>query len=140
MSNKDFVSILVDETFELQKSGEMALSSLELKLQDYSLEFLKGEFVPQAQILRFHTPFGDLDVPVNWSIFSVNNTYSDFILLDQHNDQDCFFSVMKTTWNQSLEKLLVIHADGFCYLVGLKIGEDAYLHDLLNPQELLKAA
>jgi hypothetical protein len=71
MSSKDFVSFLVDETLKLQKSGEVELSSLELKLTDYGLDFLKGEFIPQTQILRFKTPFGNLDVPINWSIFSI---------------------------------------------------------------------
>jgi hypothetical protein len=30
------------------------------------------------------------------------------------------------------------HADGFCYIVGLKSGDETHLHDLLNPQEWLK--
>ena len=56
MSSKDFVTFLVDETFKLQKTGEVELSRLELKLKDYDLNFLKGEFIPQIQILRYSLP------------------------------------------------------------------------------------
>ena len=140
MSSKDFVSFLVDETLKLQKSGEGELSSLELKLTDYGLNFLKGEFIPQTQILRFQTPFGNLDVPVNWSIFSVENSHAQFTLLDEKNDVDNFFMIIKSAWAQSIEKLLITHDDGFCYIIGLKQGEEAHLHDLLNPQVWLKTA
>lgn len=140
MDKPDFLSFLVDETFKLQKSGEHELSSLELKLSDYGLAFLKGEFIPQSQMLRFTTNFGLLDVPVNWSIFAQKSSQSDHQLLEEGNDVDCFFTVLREAWDPSLEKLLVTHADGFCYLVGLKPGEDGHLHDLLNPQEVLKAA
>lgn len=138
MSDKDFVSFLVDETLKLQRSGEVELSSFELKLNDYRLDFLKGEFFPQAQVLRFNTPFGKLDVPVNWSIFSLDG--GDYRLLDKNNDQENFFSIIKTAWKKPINKLLIVHADGFCYLVGLKTGEENHLHDLLNPQEWLKSA
>ena len=97
MSDKDFVSFLVDETLKLQKSGDVGLSSLELKLTDYGLNFLKGEFIPQTQILRFTTPFGNLDVPVNWSIFSVENSLAQYTLLDEKNDVDSFFSSYRGT-------------------------------------------
>lgn len=140
MSDKDFVSFLVDETLKLQKSGEVELSSLELKLTDYGLDFLKGEFIPQTQILRFNTPFGNLDVPVNWSVFSIENSLAQFTLLDEKNDVDSFFMVIKMAWKQSIEKLLITHDDGFCYIVGLKAGEERHLHDLLNPQVWLKTA
>jgi hypothetical protein len=140
MSSKDFVSFLVDETLKLQKSGHGELSSLELKLTDYGLNFLKGEFIPQTQILRFKTPFGKLDVPINWSIFSVENSLAQFTLLDEKNDVDNFFLIIKSAWNHSIEKLLITHDDGFCYIVGLKQGEEAHLHDLLNPQVWLKSA
>lgn len=139
MAEKDFVSFLVDETLKLQKSGEVELSSLELKLKDYDLDFLKGEFIPQAQMLRFQTPFGALDIPINWSVFSIENSLAEFTLLDEKKDVDCFFSVIKAAWNRPIEKLLITHDDGFCYLVGLKMGEEVHLHDLLNPQEWLKA-
>ena len=140
MSDKDFVTFLLDETLKLHKSGEVELSSLELKLNDYGLNFLKGEFIPQTQILRVTTPFGDLDVPVNWSIFSVENSHAQYTLLDEKNDVDSFFLIIKSAWKQSIEKLLITHDHGFCYIIGLKQGEDAHLHDLLNPQEWLKSA
>ncbi|MBA2405246.1 MAG: hypothetical protein H0V66_10785 [Bdellovibrionales bacterium] len=140
MSDKDFVSFLVDETLKLQKSGEADLSSLELKLTDYGLNFLKGEFIPQTQILRFQTPFGNLDVPVNWSVFSMENSLAQYTLLDEKNDVDNFFVVIKAAWKQSIEKLLITHDDGFCYIVGLKQGEEVHLHDLVNPQVWLKSA
>lgn len=140
MSSKDFVSFLVDETLKLQKSGKGELSSLELKLTDYGLNFLKGEFIPQTQILRFATPFGNLDVPVNWSIFSVENSLAQYTLLDEKNDVDSFFLIIKSAWQRPIEKLLITHDDGFCYIVGLKAGEEAHLHDLLNPQVWLKSA
>ncbi|HXH75289.1 MAG TPA: hypothetical protein VNJ08_10010 [Bacteriovoracaceae bacterium] len=130
----DFLSFLVDETLKLQKSGEVELSSLEQKLNDYSLNFLRGEFIPQTQMLRFETSFGKLDVPINWSLFDAEK----HTLLNSENDVDQFLTVLKTAWDPSFEKVLVTHADGFCYMVGLKAGEDSYLHDLLNPQEWLK--
>jgi hypothetical protein len=140
MVNKDFVSFLVDETLKLQKSGEVKLSSLELKLKDYGLNYFKGEFIPQAQILRFITPFGPLDVPVNWSIFSVENSLAQYTLLDEKNDVDSFFQVIKLAWNRPIEKLLITHDDGFCFIVGLNQGEESHLHDLINPQVWLKTA
>jgi hypothetical protein len=140
MPDKDFVSFLVDETLKLQKSGEVELSSLELKLKDYGLNFFKGEFIPQAQILRFNTHFGNLDVPVNWSIFSVENSLAQYTLLDEKNDVDSFFAVIKNAWKKPIEKLLITHDGGFCYIVGLNQGEEAHLHDLINPQVWLKTA
>ena len=140
MSEKDFVTFLLDETLKLHNSGEVQLSSLELKLNDYGLNFLKGEFIPQTQILRFATSFGDLDVPVNWSIFSVENSHAQYTLLDEKNDVDSFFLVIKMAWKQPIEKLLITHDDGFCYMIGLKQGEEVHLHDLVNPQEWLKSA
>lgn len=140
MANTDFLSFLVDETLKLQESGEVELSSLELKLNDYSLSFLKGEFIPLSQVLRFHTNFGVIDVPVNWSVFAIDHVQSSETVLSDKNDSDHFLEVLKSAWNPQIEKLLVTHADGFCYLVGLKAGEENHLHDLLNPQEWLKAA
>jgi hypothetical protein len=140
MENKNFVTFLVDETLRLQKSGEVKLSSFELKLNDYSLEFIKGEFIPQAQILRFVTPFGLLDVPVNWSVFSIEKPSADYSLLDSDHDHDYFFKVVKSAWKKPFEKMLITQADGFCYVVGLKLGEENHLHDLINPQIWLKAA
>lgn len=136
---EDFLSFLVDETFKLQKSGEVELSSLELKIKDYGLNFLKGEFIPQTQMLKFNAPFGTFDVPVTWKIFGVENDVG-HTLLWKENDTDLFFSVLNKVWGLKMEKLLITHADGFCYLVALKVGEDCCLHDLINPQEWLKAA
>ena len=136
----DFLSFLLDETLKLQQSGEAELSSLELKLTDYDLDFLKGEFIPQTQMLRFQTNFGVMDIPVNWSVFAIGPADSSDHLLSHENDQDHLLGIFKEVWNKDLEKVLITHADGFCYLVGLKTGEESHLHDLMNPQELLKAA
>jgi hypothetical protein len=140
MAETDFLSFLVDETLKLQKSGEVELSSLELKLNDYKLAFLKGEYIPQTQMLRFSTTFGVLDIPINWSVFSVDAQDSADQVITSRNDSDYLLEIFKRSWNSSVEQLLVTHADGFCYIVGLRQGEEYCLHDLLNPQELLKAA
>lgn len=137
---EDFLSFLVDETLKLQQSGEAELSSLELKLNDYKLHFLKGEFIPQTQMLRFNSAFGILDIPVNWSSFSIESAESNDHVLDKDNDPDHLLKVLKEVWHKDLQKLLITHADGFCYLVALSAGEESHLHDLLNPQELLNAA
>jgi hypothetical protein len=140
MANTDFYSFLVDETLKLQQSGEAELSSLELKLKDYKLQFLKGEFIPQSQMLRFEAPFGVMDIPINWSIFSLDwNTFQD-VVLTANDDKDHFLEVMKATWNSEFSKMLVTHSEGFCYLVGLKAHDEVHLHDLLTPQEWLKTA
>jgi hypothetical protein len=139
MAQADFLSFLVDETLRLQKSGESELSSYELKLNDYGLCFLKGGFIPQYQVLRFSTSFGVLDVPVNWSIFKVDSSSMEDHILSRENDDDHLMKIFKSAWMPSMEKLLVTHADGFCYIVGLKPGDDIHLHDLLNPQIILKA-
>ncbi len=138
MADNDFLTFLVDETLQLQKRGEVKLSSLELKLNDYSLKFWKGVFIPPSQVLRFATPMGNMDVPMNWSVFSCVG--SDHRVLDHNNDMDNFFTVIKSAWQLPLEKLVIIHADGFCYLVGLTQDQECHLHDLLNPQEWLKTA
>lgn len=140
MAEKDFLSFLVDETLKLQASGEVGLSSLELKLTDYNLSFMKGEFIPQSQMLRFQTPMGELDIPINWSVFSLTDEGEVDHVLSPDNDRDLFFKVLKSAWSQELEKVLVTHSDGFCYIVGLKAGEESHLHDLMNPQEWLSAA
>ncbi len=140
MADKDFVSFLVEETFKLQRRGEDKLSSLDLKLNDYSLAYVKGEFIPQLQTIRFVTSFGLLDIPVNWSCFDLEYTSRSYSLLDSGNDKDHFFKVIRSAWDLSLERLLIIHADGFCYLVGLRDGEEGHLHDLVHPQQSLKTA
>lgn len=140
MGEIDFLTLLVDETLRLQKSGEIELSSLELKLNDYRLKFLKGEFIPQSQMLRFMTPFGKIDFPVNWSIFSINAHVLNDVVLSATNDRDHLFTILKPTWDPAISKILITHADGFCYLVGLRPQEEAHLHDLVNPQVWLKKA
>lgn len=135
----DFLSFLVDETLKLQKSGEAGLSTFEHKLSDYKMNYLKGEFIPQTQMLRFITKFGVLDMPVNWSVFSVEAGSGDVVLTSEE-DQDHLFEVMKMAWNPSLTKMLVTHADGFCYLVGLEAHDELHLKDLLAPIEWMKAA
>ena len=140
MSNSGFLSFLVDETFKLQSSGEVQLSSLEQKLWDYELSFLKGEFLPQTQLLRFQTPFGAMDIPVNWSVFALDDQKFTHIILDFENDVDSLFTVIQSAWSSELKQILITHADGFCYMVGLRPGDEAHLHDLLNPQVLLRSA
>lgn len=140
MAEADFLSFLVDETLKLQKNGEVQLSSLELKLKDYGLSFLKGEFIPQSQVLRFHGPFGQFDIPVNWSVFTLEASGPSDVLLSATNDPDHLLKVFQKSWTSELNQLLITHADGFCYIVALKVGEESHLHDLLSPQEWLKAA
>lgn len=141
MAEADFLSFLVDETIKLQRSGEEKLSSLELKLKDYSISYFKGSFHPHTQLLRFQTQMGVLDIPVTWSAFNLEDSNITDVILSEDNDPDLLFHVMKASWHQDMTKLLVTHADGFCYIVGLKAGEENHLHDILNPQELLiKAA
>jgi hypothetical protein len=140
MAEADFLSFLVDETLKLQKSGEVELSSLELKLSDYKLNFLKGEFIPQLQMIRFITSFGKIDIPVNWSIFALETGLNGDVVLSDEKDEDHLFKVLKSCWDQNFSKMLITHSDGFCYLVGLHADEEAHLHDLLNPQVWLKNA
>jgi hypothetical protein len=146
MKEKDFLSFLVDETFKLQISGEAELSSLELKLRDYGLIFFRGEFVPQLQIFRFWTSFGILDIPINWSVFAADTiNYRDKKssldhVIDNENDNDHLLCVLRSVWPDDLQKILITHAEGFCYVVGLRLGEDSHLHDLLNPTGFLNAA
>jgi hypothetical protein len=141
MAESNFLSFLVDETLKLQQAGEVSLSSLERKLKDYELPFLKGEFLPQIQMLRFIAPFGLLDVPINWSHFAIDvSATSSDIVLSSDNDSDFLLSVLQARWKSDLKKILITHADGFCYFVGLREGDENHLHDILNPQEWLKAS
>jgi len=128
MKEKDFLSLLVDETFELQKSHQADVSHLEHQLRDFNLNFLKGEFIPQLQMLRFTTSLGQLDLPVNWSHFSDETE----LVLSSQNDPDLLFTVLEKSWLKKMTKLLITHADGFCYLVGLRKDEEFYLRDLIK--------
>lgn len=140
MAESDFLSFLVDETMKLQSSGEEKLSSLELKLKDYGISYFKGSFIPQTQLLRFQTTFGLIDIPVTWSAFNLQAAGETDVIFSENTDPDHLLKIMKGTWHQDMTKLLITHADGFCYMVGLKAGEENHLHDLLNPQELLLKA
>lgn len=114
------------------------LTSLEQKLKDYGLDYLRGEFIPQLQVLRFETAFGALDMPINWSVFDSSNTEGSII--DATSPERHLFSVLRSAWDFRMKQILVTHADGYCYLVGFKAGEEVYLRDVMNPQELLKTA
>lgn len=140
MAETDFLTFLVDETLKLQGSGEAKLSSLELKLKDYRLPFLRGVFVPQSQMLSFKTHFGPLDIPVNWSVFSMDSVHTTDIILSADHDPDHLFEILRSAWNPAFTKILITHAEGFCYLVGLELQDETHIHDLLNPQEWLRAA
>lgn len=140
MKERDFLSFLVDETLKLHNGRDLQLQSLELKLMDYGLIYLKGEFVPQLKILRFETPFGLVDIPINWSIFSSETVSSIGHIVCDKNDDDHLLKILKTAWAKEIEKILITHADGFCYIVGLKIGDENYVHDLLSPTEFLDSA
>ncbi len=139
MADSDFISFLVNETLRLHQDERTQLSSLELKLNDYSLSYLRGFFIPQFRVLRFKTEMGTIDVPINWSVFSVSE-HQEGIILDAHDDKDALFMIFQKNWRPEMEKLLITHADGYCYLIGLKKGEEVHLHDLLNPQEWLSVA
>jgi len=138
--SEDFFSFLVDETLKLQDSKEINLASLELKLKDYKLDFIRGQFIPQIRMLRFKSQLGILDVPVNWKLFDFSDEETNFKILNQKNDSDSFFTVITKYWNKKFSNLLIINADGFCYVVGLKAGEENLLHDLVNNETLYRAA
>lgn len=135
----DLVTFLVEETFKLQEQNTESISSLEAKILDYQLNYLKGFFIPQTQMLRFKTPFGEIDIPTNWSLFSIENSMVDYSLVSEHNDQDEFFHVIQSAWGLPLKSLVITHENGFCFLIGLKSGEEVHLRDLLNDQEWLTA-
>jgi hypothetical protein len=138
MAKLDLLSFLVEETFKLQRSGESELSSFELKLNDYGLDYLKGEFIPQIQMLRFELSDQLLDVPINWSLFSLEEG-QEHVVLEEDHDPEHLFEILTSLWRGPVQKMLITHADGFCYVVGLRSGELNHLNDLLKRQEWLKA-
>lgn len=138
MSESDFLTFLVDETLKLQKSGKK-LSSFDLKLKDYGLNYLRGEYVPKLQVIRFRSDRGSLDFPINWSVFDTKKI-TGYLVLSQFDDQDHIFSVMKSIWGNAVEKILILEQEGHCYIVALKSGEDAHMRDLLKKEKALKSA
>jgi len=139
MASNDLVTFLVEETLKLQETGNESISGLEAKIQDYQLHYLKGYFIPQTQMLRFDGPFGCIDIPTNWSLFSIENSMVDFSLISSQKDRDMFFSVIQKAWNIPIKSLVVTHENGFCFMIGLKSGDEVHLRDLLNSEEWLKA-
>ncbi len=139
MSN-DFLSFLVNETYKLQSEGENRLHSMENKIQDSGLEFLKGEFIAPISVFRFKSHLGNIDVPVRWDLFDLNQVETGYRILDEQNDQQHFFSVIQAVWKIKVEKILMIQADGYIYLVGLKVGDDNFLRSLINNKEVFRAA
>lgn len=139
MSESDFLTFLVNETLRLQKSGKAELSSYDLRLKDYGLSFLKGEYIPQLQVIRFSSTKGDLDFPINWSVFSPEKS-QEFTVLSEDFDKDHLFSILKSMWPQKLEMILVSHYDGFCYIVGLKPGDESHLSALMGHNQISNAA
>lgn len=139
MSSNDLVTFLVEETFKLQEASDESISGLEAKIQDYHLNYLKGYFIPQTQMLRFNGPFGCIDIPTNWSHFSIENSLAEYTLMNDHNDADMFFKVIQNAWGIQLKSLVVTHENGFCFIIGLKSGEEVHLRDLLSSEEWLKA-
>lgn len=139
MSKSNFLNFLVDETFRLHESSVQNFCDLERKLKDYSISFMRGEFIPQIQMLRFSTPMGVLDVPVNWSCFNLEQG-EEYKWITSTNDEESLLQVMQHSWDQHLKSLLIIQSQGYCYLVGLKESDEFYLQDLVNPQEILYKA
>lgn len=136
MSKSNFLSFLVDETFRLQSQNARTFCDLERKLTDYGISFLRGEFIPQIQMLRFNTPMGILDVPINWSSFALDEG-RDYNWIKNGSDQEELLNVMKASWNPEMKSLLVMQAQGYCYIISLTESDEFYLKDLINPQEIL---
>lgn len=139
MTKANLLNFLVEETYQLE-NNHLTFSDLERKLYDFEISFLRGEFIPQIQMLRFHTPMGTIDVPVNWSCFALDQG-REYHWITASNDEDNLLKVMKLSWDKELKSLLVLQSDGYCYLIGLKEADEYHFDDLINPQEILiKAA
>lgn len=136
MSKFNFLTFLVDETFRLNSATHQSLGDLERKLADYGISFLRGQFIPQIQMLRFATPMGQLDIPINWSCFALEHG-QDFSWVQTTNDNDGLLSIMKASWQSQIKSLLITQSQGYCYIIGLKENDEFYLQDLTNPQEIL---
>lgn len=135
MQRSNFLNFLVDETFRIQEKSYNELWSLERKLVDYRINFLRGEFIPQIQLLRFQTPLGIIDIPVNWSCFALEQG-QDYTHLRSDNDPERFLAILKSSWDKNLSSLLITHAQGYCYIIGLSEADERHLDDLINPQEI----
>ena len=135
MQKSNFLNFLVDETFRIQEKSHNELWSLERKLNDYRINFLRGEFIPQTQLLRFKTPLGLLDIPINWSCFAPE-VGRDFTHLRSDNDPESLLAILKSSWDKNLSSLLITQAQGYCYIIGLSQTDEQHFEDLINPQEI----
>lgn len=135
MKKSNFLNFLVDETFRLQETNHSELSSLEHKLKDYGIHYLRGEFIPQTQLLRFYAPMGILDIPTNWSCFALEHG-QDYTHLRADNDPENFLSILKSAWKKDLSSLLITQSQGYCYIIGLGLADEEHFADLINPQEI----
>lgn len=139
MSKSNFLNFLVDETLRHHRDDFHAFSDLERKLSDYGISFLRGEFIPQIHMLRFITPMGVIDIPTNWSSFSLEHGQG-YCWVKSDTDGDGLLHILQQAWQPSMKSLLVTHSEGYCYIIGLKESDEYYLEDLVNPQEILLRA
>jgi len=135
MSKSNFLNFLVDEAFELHSQVD-SFCDLERKLSDYEILFLRGEFIPQIQMLRFRSHLGPIDIPINWSCFSLEQG-QDYHWIKAGDPEEALLKVMTKKWNPEIKSLLIMQAEGYCYMIGLKETDEFYLKDLVNPQEIL---
>lgn len=138
MSKSNFLQFLVDETLKLHSEIHL-FSDLERKLNDYDIPFLKGTFIPQIQMLRFEGPMGIIDVPANWYCFHFELN-EDYHWIQSADDEALLLHVLRKSWSSQIHSLLIMQADGYCYIAGLKESDEFYLQDLVNPQEQLRKA
>jgi hypothetical protein len=137
----NFLDFLVAETYKLQEQGEHKLNSFETLVKDYGLYYIRGEFVPNLSVFRFATPIGNLDAPITWKVFDFENKNTEFILLDNQNDPQKLYSVLKEAIKQEAEKLYLTQSDGFFYLVFIKKTELTLIEYLKNKDKFqLKVA
>lgn len=135
MSKSNFLDFLVDETLQPHFPTSQHCD-LERKLHDYGISYIKGEFIPQIQMLRFHTAIGLMDIPINWSYFTLDHG-KDYTWLNESNDEEGLLFILKGQWKKSIKSLLITQAAGHCYIVALQESEEFYLQDLTNLQEML---
>ncbi|MFA5583646.1 MAG: hypothetical protein WDA09_05475 [Bacteriovoracaceae bacterium] len=138
MSKSNFLNFLVEETLKLH-SQTTSFCDLERKLIDYDILFLRGEFVPQIQMLRFQSHWGMIDIPINWSCFNLEQG-QDYYWVRAGDPEETLLKVMAKKWDSQVNSLLIMQAEGYCYIIGLKESDEFYLRDLINPQEILTKA